>query len=298
MYVSKFLGLDVTGHLHFDFVDTYLKRDTKLFLDPCAIENGDNDWCRNATAAMNSFFDSLFAYSRRDAQKLFQLFGHAGEQNATKLGYGTGINGKGKTAKGLFESLSELRTLANVIPTISRPEDLPVLVKKFDKDCMSDLLTNILHEPLNSFTASQMEKYGRKPDKSKTFFTWDANVCDWVKVTRPSWVFNGKELLLVPKDVVRKNFIFRTEHYLRHVIITRMQNEPDKHDLKKKDIMHNLSLQRDYWRYTTAIEYTKKHPDALDAYHTLLPKIYGNRGRMTDEELDTAVYLQGMGTVA
>ncbi|MBQ5803489.1 MAG: hypothetical protein IIW25_04585, partial [Bacteroidales bacterium] len=43
---------------------------------------------------------------------------------------------------------------------ISKGEDIPVLVEGFAEDSMSDLLTNILHEQLNEFTAQQMKSRG------------------------------------------------------------------------------------------------------------------------------------------
>ena len=80
------------------------------------------------------------------------LLSHAGEQNATRLGYGNGDNGKGNTADGLLEIFQPLEQLISSIRTIGKAEDLPLLIPGFAEDGMSDLLTNILHECLNEFT--------------------------------------------------------------------------------------------------------------------------------------------------
>lgn len=58
---------------------------------------------------VQSFFDCLFVSLKHNQSD--ELFNHAHEQNATKFGYGNGKNGKGKTAGGLEEALSQLRNL-------------------------------------------------------------------------------------------------------------------------------------------------------------------------------------------
>ena len=53
--------------------------------------------------------DNLFkAYNTCNRQDMRCLLSHAGEQNATRLGYGNGDNGKGNTADGLLEIFQPL----------------------------------------------------------------------------------------------------------------------------------------------------------------------------------------------
>ena len=291
IYISDYLNLGIKGHSNFDFVDVFLNGDNRLFIDPCLIERDTQGWSKIAATHMSSYFDELYNALRSEGQHIGDLFDHAHEQNATKLGYGNGQNGKGKTAKGLEECLSKLRYLTKEIPTISCAQDLPVLVEGFAEDCMSDLLTNILHDSLNQFTALQMAKYGRKPDGEKSFFTWDCTSSSWQNASRPCWLYNGKELLLVPKWIVRKNFLFSTHQYLYGVIIERMRDEKGWHNSKKIDILNNIPKKSEHWKYDEVIDYTMSHPEALSEYHQRLPKYYGRaRGCMNDEDLDKAVY--------
>lgn len=141
-HVSEYMGIPYKGHAHFKFVDVRLNQDNRLFLDPCLIELGQDEWCRKAAVTMQKYFDCLFAAIRTGTLSSSNLLAHAHEQNATKLGYGNGENGKGKTPDGLFESLAPLFPLTHQIPTISKPEDIPLLVYKFGEDNWSDLLTN------------------------------------------------------------------------------------------------------------------------------------------------------------
>ena len=277
------------GHSNFDFVDVYLDDDNQVFIDPAMLERANDPWSIEAVKHMYSYFDRMFYGFRTN--NLEDLFAHAHEQNATKLGYGNGNNGKGKTADGLQESLCKLSLLVKDIPTIGNPKDVPVLVEGFAEDCMSDLLTNILHSLLNDFTAEQMSKLGIPPQGNKTFHTWDASLDDWKEVTRPTWFYKGKELLMVPKWIVRKRYLFKAHQYLYGVIIERMQEENGWQDMKKIDVWRNIPRNSEHWEYETVIEYTRENPDALLEYHSRVPYYYRrSSGCMSDEDLDEAIY--------
>lgn len=289
MYLSDYIKESRKGHANFDFVDVQLDSDNRIFIDPVVLEGATDEWSINANRCVQSFFNCLFTALKNNQSD--KLFDHAHEQNATKFGYGNGKNGKGKTADGLEDALGKLKALVHMIPTISKGEDIPVLVEGFAEDCMSDLLTNILHEQLNEFTALQMESRGIPADGTKTFWTWDMIAHTWHQVTKKSWFYNGKELLMVPKWIVRRNYLFKAHQYLYGVIIERMQIENGWKDMKKVDVLNNMPKDKEHWEYETVIQYTKENPEALDEYHKRIPKYYNRaRGIMSDEELDIAIY--------
>ncbi len=291
IFISDYIGVGIKGHHNFDFVDAYLDGDNRLFIDPCMIEGADDPWSLNASCVMQAFFDCLFQGFRTKDIQHGDLLSHANEQNATKLGYGNGDNGKGKTEEGLWDSLKGLSMLVNEIPTISRAQDVPVLVEGFAEDCMSDLLTNILHDPLNSFTCEQMSKWGCPPQGEKIIWTFDVGCREWIQVVRPCWYYGEKELLLVPKWIVRRNFLFKAHQYLYCIIVERMRNANGWDDLKKVDVWNNIPRKSEHWEYDTVISYSKEHPDALSEYHSRMPQYYHRtNGCMTDEDLDYAVY--------
>lgn len=289
MFLSDYIKEGCKGHANFEFVDIRLDTDNRIFIDPVVLENATDEWSTNANKCVQSFFDCLFSTLKNGQSN--KLFEHAHEQNATKLGYGNGQNGKGKTANGLENALSELKRLVHTIPSISKGEDIPVLVEGFAEDCMSDLLTNILHEQLNEFTAQQMKARGILSSGQKTFWTWDMSNNAWIQITKESWSYRGKELLMVPKRIVRKNYLFKAHQYLYGVIIERMQVEKGWEDMKKIDVLNNMPRDNEHWEYETVIEYTKENPDALEEYHKRIPQYYNRaHGMMSDEDLDMAIY--------
>lgn len=290
MFFSEYFQIGEKGHSLYDFIDIDLDRDNKLFIDPTLIGLGSDPWSKKARECIDSFFDSLFQGFKTDDVR--DLLSHAHEQNATKLGYGhTGVNGKGKTPDGLDYSMGNLKRLVQEIPSISQCEDLPVLVEGIAEDCMSDMLTNILHKQLNEFTATQMQKYRIPHDCIRPFFTWSVEEKRWKEVYAPCWTYKGKEILLVPKWIVRRKYLFRAHQYLMVVIIERLRIEQSKNSSTKKEIWTTLERLSEHWEYEYIKNYTQKHPDALDEYHRRLPSYYlRTNGQLRDADLDFHVY--------
>lgn len=290
LYLSDYFDLGCKGHANFDFVDVSLSSDTRLFIDPWLIEKADDMWSRNANAVLQSYMDCLFVAFRDRTDDRRSLLAHAKEQNATKLGYGNGYNGKGKTPTGLYESLRGLYDLVQKIPTIRKASDLKIFVKKFGEDNMSDLITNILHLQLNEFTVDELTKWGIAPNSEMPFWTWDMISKQWTLVTRPSYTYNDKEILLVPKRVVRRNYLVCVHQYLYTVVIDRMR-ENGYDGWSKKDIWTNIPHTSDDWEYNFVLSKTYEDPYLLAKYHERIPQHYNRRyGSMSDESLDMTVY--------
>lgn len=291
MYFSDYVKSTVKGHCNFEFVDVCLDKDNQVFIDPALLELAQDPWGKRANDCLQSYFDELFLLMKRGKEQ--DILCHGGEQNATKLGYGsTGVNGKGKTQNGLYVALKGLKSLLSQIPTISKPTDIPVLVEGFAEDCMSDLITNILYDLLNEFTASQMEKYGIPSNAKASYWTWSSVTKEWIVVERDSWLYNGREVLMVPKWIVRSNYLFKAHQYLYSIITDRIREERGIQDVPKKDIWASIPRNKgDHWEYEKVISYSKKHPDALVEYHERIPFFYGRaNGMMDDEDLDMAIY--------
>lgn len=290
MHITDYLGLP-RGHAAISFVDITTERDTRLFLDPCLIERGDDDLSRQATALIEDYEDRLYADMRSGRWLVTAAFEEAHEIHETKLGYGNGKNGKGKTPDGMRDSLNGLCLLANGIVTISKIQDMSVFVEGFAEDCMSDLLTNILRLLLCQFTAEQMRAFGKEPSGNQDITAWDAQEHNWATHHRPYWLVDGQKVLLVPKGWVRKIHLFNAHQYLCGVIIERIRRDNGLEDLTRKDIWRNMERDSEHWEYDKVVEYTRENPDALDDYHTRMHSYYTRkRGCMSDDDLDRVVY--------
>ena len=295
-YVSDYWNKEVKGHLHYDFVDVVVNDDNLLFIDPLLIEIAGDEWCQEADVAIMSFFNEFYkAYREEDMVQKKALLSHAGEQNGTRFGYGRGNNGKGNTVSGLLKIFAPLEQLLPEISTMEKVEDLPLLIPNFAEDGLSDLLTNILHGQLNEFTLQQMKKYGVESNGFLPFWTWNAKEFCWEKMERPSYCVDGHELLVVPKHIVRKNYLFSTSQYFNRIILERIREEGGYMDgdkpIPKKEIVKAKRFSGEHWQYDESISYTKKENAALNEYHYKLPHFYAeNGGSMEDEKLDELIY--------
>ncbi len=296
IYISDYLNHGIKGHEHYDFLDVAINKDSLLFIDPVLVETAETVWCRESNSIIQSFFDKFYqVYKRNDEVKKNKILAHAREQNGTKLGYGNGHNGKGNTAQGLIYIFRPLEKLVSVISTIRKPEDLPVLIPKFAEDGLSDLLTNILHDQFNQFTTQQLNIYGIKNNSTIRFWTWNKSKEDWVEIARPCYRIHGRELLLVPKNIVRKKYLFSTHQYFTRIILERKREDGygviDGKLIPKKDIVAGKRNSNPHWEYDEAISYTSKCNDALEEYHKKLPIFYAYRNYfMKDSELDNFLY--------
>ena len=295
-FVSDICNNGLKGHSNYDFADIAVNRDNLLFIDPVLIETKNNKWCKEAKKIIASFFDELYkAYKENNKNRKEELLLHAREQNATHLGYGSGNNGKGNTVKGLQDLFKPLEKLITKIPTIKKEVDLVVLLPGFAEDGLSDLLTNILHKHLNDYTLEQMKKYGMKSIKMKKFWSWNPKKACWEELEEPVCCVDGKELLLVPKCILRKNYLFGTGQYFSRIIIERIREEGgymiDGKPIPKKEIIKSKSHSGKNWKYKEVTSYTHKNNDALDEYHKELPNYYSeDYSRLSDSQLDELIY--------
>lgn len=298
MHITDYLGIP-KGHSYIDFVDVTTDSDTQLFIDPCLIERGKDQLSRRAAALISSYADQLYKDMRSGQWKSTAVFDEAHEIHDTKLGYGNGRNGKGKTSHGMQESLDGLYRLANDIPSISKIQDISLLVEDFAEDCMSDLLTNILRQMLSQYTMEQMQKYRKEPCGTHEIQSWDNETHSWKVSQEPYWLVDGHKVLLVPKRWVRKNFLFKAHQYLYGVIIERVRQEADMEKIPKVEIWRNMQRNSEHWEYEEVIDYTRENPDALMEYHARMPQYYNRaNGCMDDYDLDEAVYDQNISETA
>lgn len=295
-FISDYFNNGLKGHYNYNFVDVAVNDDNLLFIDPVLIELAKDQWCNDANATIQSFFDEFYeAYRNNDVQRKIVLLSHAGEQNGTRLGYGQGDNGKGNTAKGLLDIFMPLENLLNKISTIRKAEDLPVLIPDFAEDGLSDLITNILHDHLNSFTMQQMKQYGIESNGLANFWTWSQTKGDWIRVERASYYIEGQEVLLVPKQIVRKKYLFSTNQYFNRIILEHMREEgghmDGKKPIPKKDVVKAKRFSGEHWQYRESVSYTSKNNNVLEEYHDKLSSFYFENGNsMSDEDLDETIY--------
>ena len=298
IYFSSKTLIQKLGHANYAFVDINVQSDQRLFIDPNLILVSSDPWCVDAARTINSYFDHFYAaYRYHDRADKGYLLSHAQEVNATRLGYGRGDNGHGNTSVGLMDKFACLDTLVPQIQTINSASDLPILIPDFDQDGLSDLITNVICKQLYEFTAEQLALNGIKTNTLTSFYSWDSSSSSWQYYPEmPAYAAEQGIVLLVPKGIVCQHLFCNVDHFFRHIILSRLQQETAYLDangklccISKKDLVKNLPKTSDSWKRDTILDFTQRTPDSLTEYHDRRAEFYSQRP-MSDSALDLAIY--------
>lgn len=164
MKISEKLGLNKT-QFELDFIDIDIEKDLPLFLDSNLIRKYDCEFNAKLSTTMDSFFSYLLnCLSNNLDDKAKYLCSHLGEINETHLGLSKGLSkGKGVgpiNSVKIFEALKNSKAIEKGV--LEDIEDLRTLVNGFDKDLLSDMLTNILKKHFLDYTIKQCELHNIK----------------------------------------------------------------------------------------------------------------------------------------
>lgn len=146
MKISEKLNL-TKSQFELDFVDIDTERDIPLFIDSNLIRKYDSEFNAKFVETMDSFFSYLInTLSNNLDEQAKYLCSHLSKINETHLGISKG-KGVGQIgAEKIFNALKNSKAIEDGV--LQDIEDLRVLVNGFDKDMLSDMLTNILKKHL------------------------------------------------------------------------------------------------------------------------------------------------------
>ncbi|EOU1218619.1 hypothetical protein ABE450_002567 [Clostridium perfringens] len=311
-FSDEFNLRDISGHADLEFIDINLEKDTKLFLDPLLIESNGDEWCKESNMILNNYFDNVFeAYKNNQKDLLYELFSFGREPNETFLGLSEcEPKGKGNSADGLMKVFEDILNRGLMEDSlIKKPMDLCVFVHDFAEDGMSDLVTNVLRKKLNEFTLAQCEKYSIpvSDNKVEVGASWNSATQSWETVIDNVLLYEGKNILLVPKNIVRKSYVYSVEKYLNKKILEHrqryhLQNNTSLTTLRKykngneelmppsKKTLRKVEMKdTDSKEFVT--EYTKKNPKLIEEFRDeMYSKSNLGKYNLQDEELDEIVY--------
>ncbi|RBL98931.1 hypothetical protein C1H84_16985 [Glutamicibacter soli] len=227
----------ITGQVPFEDLD--IDSDNRRFLDPRVIRINAST-CPHADAAVkliDSFFNevtasalSLNTSTRTRGRELLTRFEEPWE---TRLGYASkGFQGHGAAQSiggDIWDELSTNLQPLLEIGFLKHLEALPLFIENVGADRTSDISTRIVYDALCNFTHQMAARYptfatqgdGIKPVMRQF---WDPVSSDWVLriVELPHW--NGKPLVLVPKNWTRRNLLMTHGRYYETSLLTFVQD--------------------------------------------------------------------------
>ena len=311
MNFSVVTNLDISGHRDIDFVDVHLNTDTPLYLDPERISFSDCSITEDAVDCLEDFFVSLTeAATDRNADALYYLLSHGKEPNEIHLGLSTAHSrGKGTSPEILMPIIFDMldRGLFER-EMVQKVGDLHLLTPNFGYDRLSDLVANIIRQPLYRFTYEQFGIWDIQfPEHGlRQAYVWDIDEHCWRTEYFPDLRCEGYPIVLVPKQFVGPRTLSTPGELLSKYALTRRQQ--DHLDMQsplcrvKTDRNGCTYLtkpsKRDIWTFEHGDRSQKEyifdvgteHPEMFDAFHLQHQTFDPTTDFMTDEELDAAIY--------
>jgi hypothetical protein len=285
MRISAWAGLH-NRQAELDFVDIDTDHDTRLFVDPYAIDIRADAWSAECGRHLRSFFSSLLTALRRgEDARAEHLASHLHETNETFLGLSRGKPaGRGIGRDQALQILDALRaSRAFETGLLSELAETELFIPGIGSDKVSDLTTNILRGPLLEYTRDQAALWGM-PLQSNVALSpvWDPNREDWVQAPRETIVVDGHPVMLVPKFSVRRVLTLNSQEFYNNHMITFLQQEYShagqglvrvlKSDVKKRHPKSKPDL----------AAFAQEHPEILALYKT----IAGAKGALDSEDFD------------
>lgn len=270
-----------------DFLDVNTEKDAPLFIDPLLLPA---DYEIIVVDFITTAYD-LYCMKEQKEYAL-ELFTHSKECDAIHLGYSS----KSSKGKGVSKEMLDqyFGYVSKAIDSLKRrlltPVAMPIFVKRFSKDRMSDLLTSLLKKKLLEYSLEQAKIYGLAVSKEEADFDyWDTDNHKWATFKSKHLVDEtGEQLILVPKTIVSKNFVVTPARYIS-AIFERLQVMPEymgingkaftKRELRKREISDKYVTDKNKGYI---LDKTKEKPDWFERYYDHSVKFNDNKSLSDD----------------
>lgn len=271
-----------------DFLDVNTEEDTSLFIDPLLLPA---DYETIVVDFITTAYDLY--YIQQQKEYALGLFTHSKECNAIHLGYSSKKSkGKGVSKEMLDQYFGYVSKAIDhsLKRRLLTPIAMPIFVKRFSKDRMSDLLTSLLKKKLLGYSLEQAKIYGLAVSEEESDFDyWDIDNHKWATFRSKFLVDEtGEQLILVPKTIVSKNFVVTPARYIA-AIFEHLQTMPEymgpngkvftKKELRKREISDKYRTDKNKGYI---LDKTKEKPDWFKRYYDHSVKFNDNKSLSDD----------------
>lgn len=260
------------------FVDVDVNRDLKVYVDPRALVLDHTDQGRACVSLVQDFFQTVLHLIRSGHDHEAQsLLAQLREPNETRLGMSSGRPAGralgAASARLVWDALRRSEAVRTGL--LEDLEDTILMVEGISYDIVSDITTNIIRQPLITFTQSVCHDFGIATKSVDSGPIWDPNGRTWVSGFVDLPYAAGGKLLLVPKEYVRRKMDYNTDEYYTHFLLSYMQDihlaDPNSRLVEVlKDGRRRVTktkLREEYGTGKRAIvRLTREHPQILDKY--------------------------------
>lgn len=261
-----------------DFVDIPVDTDIPLYVDPYAISISSSEIAIAMHNRIVSYFDKLIsAIYSGDDETAIDMLSHLNETNATHLGQSSGTargNGiAGELAESILERLKKSKAAkTNTLKDIS---DFEMMVHGIGADRISDMVIAITKDILIEYTNNQCTLWEINTEMRDAGPLWNDDENRWESAQAPFPIYRNRELILVPKDIVRLRLaISGRDFYDKSIVsylkaeyeaagkgVVRLLKKGTKKVVLKKDIKQDHPFTKDI-----VADYASKFPQMVTKY--------------------------------
>ncbi|EMW7625742.1 hypothetical protein AAFP74_004353 [Salmonella enterica] len=259
-----------------DFIDITLDTDLQFFIDPTSIRALKTNWGGSLEKLIQDYFaDVLASIKNGDLKRAGILLSSLKESNSFHLGYSSKkSSGKAlgvKTAELILDSLKKSKAAQSGL--LHDLEDTALTIDGIASDRISDSVCNILKLPFIEYTQKICEFYNVDTSDVSGIRLWDPNSGRWVKRTFKLPIYNGEEVILIPKVLAREKIAYSHSKFYRRYIIPEIRAEHIKAGsalvtlLKGKQTVTAKKIIEEFGQSKGFIEeQIVKYPDAIKQY--------------------------------
>lgn len=259
-----------------DFIDIPLDTDLQFFIDPTSIRVLKTNWGGSLEKLIQDYFaDVLASIKNGDLKRAGILLSSLKESNSFHLGYSSKkSSGKAlgvKTAELILDSLKKSKAAQSGL--LHDLEDTALTIDGIASDRISDSVCNILKLPFIEYTQKICEFYNVDTSDVSGIRLWDPNSGRWVKRTFKLPIYNGEEVILIPKVLAREKIAYSHSKFYRRYIIPEIRAEHIKAGsalvtlLKGKQTVTAKKIIEEFGQSKGFIEeQIVKYPDAIKQY--------------------------------
>lgn len=280
MHVSKFFRLN-KSQAQLDFVDVDVSRDTRLFIDPYAIEIRDDPLSEEFKHHITSYFAVLVDAIKNGAGTLTaDLTAHLSEPHDTFLGMSKGKpSGRGigpKQARQIVAALRRSRSFKT--GQLADLGETELFIEGISSDKLSDLTTNLIRWPLVRYTQRQCELNGIPLEHEVAIApSWNPSASRWEAGYAHLPIVDGNPVLLIPKVIVRRILTLNSQEFYNSHMINFLKQEELRTAGSLVRVLKNEKRVVDVGRLKQRHPYDKKeleafaqaHPDILERYKNI-----------------------------
>lgn len=293
MRITNFFRLN-KSQAELDFIDVDVSRDTRLFVDPYAIEIRDDLFSEELKEHVVSYFQALLeAIKSGDALRIHSLTSHLSEPEETFLGMSKGAPAGRGVGRGQANQIVAALRASRAVQTglLTDLAETELFIEGISSDKLSDLTTNLIRAPLNSYTAQQCELHGLETRKVAMPAAWNPEKLRWEAGYADIPIVGGRKVLFVPKSIVRRKLSLDSQEFYNAHMLEFLQAEElnsngnlvrlIKNGQERRVYKKDLKLKHPFSKRYLA-KFVSEHPDIIETYK----KIKGAEGPLSARDME------------